>query len=119
MKCTIASIVLLILATDAGARTFKLVDNQTSELGADDSRPQTEHEESIGPNALREALQRGEILPLQVIMAAVRARFPGEVIAIETERHGVQIVYEVKILGDDGRRRKIVIDAHSLNMMEK
>src|SRR6476659_8920417 len=74
MKCTIASIVLLILATDAGARTFKLVDNQTSELGADDSRPQTEHEESIGPNALREALQRGEILPLQVIMAAVRAR---------------------------------------------
>src|SRR4051812_6826647 len=61
----------------------------------------------ISPHGLDEALKHGEIRPLDQVLAAVRARFEGEIIEIEPERHGARWIYEVKLLGPDGRRRRI------------
>lgn len=63
--------------------------------------------------AARAALARGEILPLSKILAAAAARAPGDVIKIELEDEKGRLIYEVKLLGDDGRVREVELDARS------
>ena len=81
----------------------------TSSLADEGDRRQREHD------AIREALQRGEALPLVRILAIAQQAVPGDVIEVELERQGKQdvLVYEITILTASGRVREVKIDART------
>lgn len=63
--------------------------------------------------AARAALARGEIQPLTKVLTAAQAKAPGDVIKIELEDEKGRLIYEVKILGRDGRVREVELDART------
>jgi uncharacterized membrane protein YkoI len=64
-----------------------------------------------GQNELRRDVERGDARPLSEILAAVREKFPGEVVKVEVERHDGRWVYELRILDDKGRLFELHVDA--------
>jgi uncharacterized membrane protein YkoI len=68
--------------------------------------------------AAREALRRGEILPLSQILAIVQRRVPGDVIDVELDRHHGQWRYEVKVLTSTGRVREVKLNARTGEVQE-
>lgn len=58
------------------------------------------------------AAQRGGI-SLGQATAIARSRYPGRVVRAEAVMLGDRVVYEIRILGDDGRVRTVRIDAQS------
>lgn len=61
----------------------------------------------------REALLRGEILPLEAVLAEVRKSVKGEFVGVELERrHGVW-VYTLKMLTPAGELQKIRVEART------
>lgn len=64
-------------------------------------------------NEVREALQRGEVLPLVKILAIANQQVPGDVIEVELEDEKQALVYEIKILTSTGRVREVKIDART------
>ena len=63
--------------------------------------------------AVREALQRGEVLPLVKILAIANKEVPGDVIEVELEDEREALLYEIKILTSTGRVREVKIDART------
>jgi len=63
--------------------------------------------------AAREALRRGEILPLTRILDIALRAVPGDVIDVELDRHRGQWRYEVKVLTSTGRVREIKMEART------
>ena len=63
--------------------------------------------------AARTALARGQVLPLTRILAIAEQRAPGDVLKVELEDDDGKLVYEVKILGRNGRVRELDIDART------
>jgi uncharacterized membrane protein YkoI len=59
----------------------------------------------------RQAVERGEIKPLAEILQAVRDKFPGEIASVKIEREGKRLVYELRIVGTQGRLLKLHVDA--------
>ena len=77
-------------------------------VGADDRKPRkSEH------NAVREAMQRGELLPLVKILEIATRQVPGDVIEVELEDEKHVLVYEIKILTSTGRVREVNVDART------
>lgn len=65
-------------------------------------------------NVVREALQRGEVLPLVKILAIANQQVPGDVIEVELEDEKKKgLIYEIKILTSTGRVREVKIDART------
>lgn len=62
---------------------------------------------------VREALQRGEVLPLVKILAIASQQVPGDVIEVELEEEKIGLIYEIKILTSNGRVREVKIDART------
>lgn len=61
----------------------------------------------------REAVRRGELLPLERILALHPLR-PGErLLEVEVERDNGRWEYELELLGADGRVREIEVDGAS------
>jgi uncharacterized membrane protein YkoI len=60
----------------------------------------------------RQALERGEIMPLRAVLDRVEADYPGEVIEVELEREEGRWRYEVKLLRAGGALIELDIDAH-------
>lgn len=79
---------------------------------ADDDKKQREHD------AIREALQRGEALPLVRILALAQQAVPGDVIEVELERKHDVLVYEIKVLTQTGRVREIKLDARTGSILK-
>ncbi len=67
---------------------------------------------------VREALQRGEVLPLVKILAIASQQVPGDVIEVELENEQGTLIYEIKILTGNGRVREVKIDARSGAVVE-
>ncbi|MET0535530.1 MAG: PepSY domain-containing protein [Steroidobacter sp.] len=63
--------------------------------------------------SVREALQRGEVLPLVKILAIASKEVPGDVIEVELDDEDKTLVYEIKILTSTGRVREVEIDART------
>ncbi|WP_232631904.1 PepSY domain-containing protein [Methylobacterium sp. Leaf118] len=76
------------------------------------------HADSDGERA-RQALERGEIRPLDAVLAAARTAVPGDVIAVDLKRDDGRWLYKLRILGSDGRRRDVKIDAGSLKILDE
>jgi uncharacterized membrane protein YkoI len=66
----------------------------------------------------RRALERGEIRPLDAVLATQRDALPGDVVKVELERDDGRWIYEIKVLTPAGERREIEIDAGSLQVLE-
>jgi uncharacterized membrane protein YkoI len=79
---------------------------------ADDRKEQREQD------AIREALQRGEVLPLVRILALAQQAVPGDVIEVELERKHGALVYEIKVLTASGRVREVKLDARTGKVLE-
>src|SRR3546814_20789803 len=62
-------------------------------------------------DAIRQAVQRGELLPLPRVLAIAQAKVSGEVVKIELEYESWGIKNEVKILQPSRRVRKVEINA--------
>jgi uncharacterized membrane protein YkoI len=65
----------------------------------------------------REALERGEILPMSQILARVETQMPGEVIEVELEREHGRLVYELKVLAPNGRVSEVLVDAATAEIL--
>ena len=63
--------------------------------------------------AIRAAVQRGEVLPLPRILAIAQAKVPGDIIKVELDYESTGIEYEVKILTPAGRVREVEINART------
>jgi uncharacterized membrane protein YkoI len=79
-------------------------------LGLADER---KHRKPHDHAAIREALQRGEVLPLVKILAIANKEVPGDVIEVELEDEHEALLYEIKILTSTGRVREVKIDART------
>ena len=59
----------------------------------------------------RDLYERGEIEGLADIMAIVRAKAPGEIVAVDLIRAKGRWVYRFQVIAADGRRRIVDVDA--------
>jgi uncharacterized membrane protein YkoI len=64
-------------------------------------------------DAVRLAVERGEIRSLAEILAALRGRLPGTVKGVEVERKGGRWVYEFRVADDKGRLFDVYVDART------
>ena|SRR5438105_6034067 len=62
----------------------------------------------------RGALQRGEVLPIERVLALAAQHIRGDVIAVRLEpRRGGNLIYEIRILTPSGQIRGLVLDART------
>ncbi|MDX9968020.1 MAG: PepSY domain-containing protein [Hydrogenophaga sp.] len=87
---------LIVLALAAGA-TFACPLLQASDRG--------DHEEA------RQALERGQVLPLRTVLDQVERSYPGQVLKVEFEHDDGRYIYEIGLLQPDGRMVRLEIDA--------
>ncbi|MPS29213.1 MAG: peptidase M4 [Alcaligenaceae bacterium] len=66
----------------------------------------------------RAALMQGEIRPLSAVLGVVRDKVPGDIIEIELDRDDGIWIYEVKVLPPSGHRKKLEIDARTLEILK-
>ena len=66
----------------------------------------------------REALERGDILPLTEILETIRLTYPGHVLETEFEREDGGYRYELELLDDDGYILEIEVDATTGDILE-
>ncbi|MDX8443845.1 PepSY domain-containing protein [Mesorhizobium australafricanum] len=59
----------------------------------------------------RDLYERGEIEGLADIMTIVRAKAPGEIVAVDLIRTGGKWIYRFQVVAADGRRRIVDVDA--------
>lgn len=67
----------------------------------------------------RRALERGEIRPLDEVLSAARAAVPGDVVAVDLKHDDGRWLYKLRILGSDGKRRSVKVDARSLRILDE
>ncbi len=80
--------------------------------------PAAAHEEH-DEEAARHALENGEIVPLERVIAELGAAVPGEISGLELEKeHGIWI-YEFKIISPEGRMLKVRVDAKTGKLLKK
>ncbi|MEB2845649.1 peptidase [Rhizobiales bacterium RZME27] len=60
---------------------------------------------------LRDAVKRGDVLPLSVLQEKLRARYPGDIIRVELDDDEDRFTYEFKVLQANGRLYEIEMDA--------
>lgn len=65
------------------------------------------------PDAVRRAVEAGEIKSLADILASIRGKLPGEVAGVEIERERGRWVYEFRVVDDKGRLYEVHVDARS------
>ncbi len=59
----------------------------------------------------RQAVERGEIKPLAEILQIVRDKLPGDIAGVKIERKGGRLVYELRVVGAQGRLLEVHVDA--------
>jgi uncharacterized membrane protein YkoI len=64
-------------------------------------------------DAVRIAVERGEIRPLVEILGIVRARLPGEVAGVEIERKSGRWIYELRVVNAKGGLFEVYVDART------
>jgi uncharacterized membrane protein YkoI len=85
-------------------------------LYADDHREHHKHgeeDEEYDHDRALEAVRRGEVIPLEKVLASLRVTENGTVVSTKLEHEGDKWIYEFKMIGQDGRLRKICVDAHT------
>lgn len=65
----------------------------------------------------REALERGEVMPLRTLLERVERDYPGKVVEVELEREHGRWIYEIRVLRSGGALLKLEIDARDGTVM--
>ncbi|MBR0701230.1 PepSY domain-containing protein [Bradyrhizobium diazoefficiens] len=65
------------------------------------------------PDAVRRAVEAGEIRSLADILASLRGKLPGEIAGVEIERARGRWIYEFRLIDDKGRLYEAHVDARS------
>ncbi len=69
-------------------------------------------------DSARDAVARGEILSLAVLLPRIEAEFDGRVLDVELDRDDGVFVYELEILTRDGRLIEVEIDGKTGAVLE-
>lgn len=69
--------------------------------------------DSADQDALRRAVQGGEIRPLTDILAILRGKLPGQITGTEVERKSGRWIYEFRVVDDKGRLFEVYVDART------
>lgn len=69
--------------------------------------------ESPHHDAVRLAVERGEIRALADILTIVRGKLPGEVTGVDVERKNGRWLYEFRAIDGNGRLFEVYVDAKS------
>ena len=77
-----------------------------------------EHEDEPEHERAREAVERGEALPLVEILARVGPQLGGEVVGVSFEREHGRWVYEFKVVRPSGQLVEVYVDAASAQVLE-
>jgi uncharacterized membrane protein YkoI len=64
-------------------------------------------------DAVRIAVERGEIRPLAEILARIRAKLPGQIAGVEIERKAGRWLYEFRVVGRQGQLFEVYVDART------
>lgn len=64
-------------------------------------------------DAVRQAVERGEIKALADIIDAIRGTLPGEIVGVEVEQKRGRWLYEFRVADSKGRLFEIYVDAQS------
>ncbi|WP_244429699.1 MULTISPECIES: PepSY domain-containing protein [Bradyrhizobium] len=65
------------------------------------------------PDAVRRAVEAGEIKSLADILASLRGKLPGQIAGVEIERERGRWIYEFRVVDDKGRLYEAYVDARS------
>ena len=65
----------------------------------------------IDPDSARRAVERGEALPLSVILARVRPDLGGEVVDVAFNRRRGRWIYDIRVVAASGRLAEVYVDA--------
>ncbi len=76
------------------------------------SAPAREDDQELR-DAVRRAVEAGEVLPLPRILDGVRAKVPGDVTGVEIEHKHDRWRYEFRIIDRTGRVLEVHVDARS------
>lgn len=66
----------------------------------------------------REAVGRGQAIPLAEILEMVAPRLDGEIVGIELEREGSTLIYELKFIEPGGRLVVVYVEAATGRILE-
>ena len=77
-----------------------------------------EHEEHDEDRA-RAAVQSGEVLPLEQVLAQLKGGVTGEISSIELEKEDGIWVYEFKVISPQGRMMEVSVDAKTGKLIGK
>ena len=94
---------LLLAATLTAAGTIAFADEREHEWEDDDH----------AYDRARRAVDRGEILPMAILLERLKTRIPGEMVGVDLEREDGQWIYEFKIIDTRGRLLEIYVDART------
>ncbi len=68
-------------------------------------------------DAIRRAVERGEVRPLEEIIAGLHGKMPGEIAGIEVEHKDGRWVYEFRVVDGAGRLFEAHVDAKTGEMI--
>jgi uncharacterized membrane protein YkoI len=72
----------------------------------------------LGQDEAREAVKRGDIRPLAEAIAKAETMYEGRILDAELEREQGKVFYEIKLITKDGWRRKLYLDAKTLEILK-
>ena len=81
--------------------------------GGDDAGNSGKGGGDSGKSNARDAIRRGEALPVNRIIASARQAHPGEVLALNLRKSGSSLVYDVKLLDKAGNVVVVRVDART------
>ena len=103
---TVALAVALGVALAIGPATQGIADP------SGDHRHWHDHERD-DHDAVRGAVERGEIKPLAQLLELAKDRLPGEIVSVEIERKQGVWLYEFRVIDKSGRLFDVYVDAQS------
>ncbi len=101
---TLAALLALPLVTLPASRAAAQSATETAPPAEDEAQDQ---------EIARKALENKEILPLSAVLAKVEGKVPGDIVEIELERKKGQWIYEIEVIGEDGRVSDVDVDART------
>lgn len=84
----------------------------------DKRRKSQSYEAEVQQDEVLEAITRNEIRPLPEILAVAQKALPGPVVRIKVKRADGRLVYEVRVIAEQGRVREVYIDAATLAIVK-